>query len=209
MLKPRLIFILLIALFFALCAYYVNSLPIHHSGSIASEMKRQVLLDSATASILAGFIAGAAGVGVAFPLDTLKTKSQVLGAAQVSDNISGGAVAIETGDVVNKMNMFELIGLIYKLEGISGFYGGVKGMMVGQGAFVLFFSCTSYQFQQSTSTISHISQPPFSYHKKCGLFSQHICIELSRSTLCDICCCCPLDRSELFGLCDQFFRYTD
>jgi hypothetical protein len=113
---------------------YVNSLSIR-GGSITSLMKRQALLDPATASILAGSIAGAAGVGVAFPLDTLKTKSQVLGAAQTSDNTSGGVVAI--GGDVNKMNMFELIGLIYKLEGISGFYGGVKGMMVGQGAFVL------------------------------------------------------------------------
>ena len=115
MLRPHLLFILLIASFFALCAYYVNSLSIHGGRSISThEMKRQVvLLDPATASILAGFIAGAAGVGVAFPLDTLKTKSQVLGAAQTSDNTSGGAVAI--GGDVNKMNMFELIGLIFKL----------------------------------------------------------------------------------------------
>jgi hypothetical protein len=117
---------------------YVNSLSIR-GGSITSLMKRQALLDPATASILAGSIAGAAGVGVAFPLDTLKTKSQVLGAAQASSdsNTSGGAVLLAIGDGVNKMNMFELIGLIFKLEGISGFYGGVKGMMVGQGAFVL------------------------------------------------------------------------
>jgi hypothetical protein len=144
MLRPRLLFILLIASFFALCAYHVNSLSIH-GRSITHEMKRQVvLLDPATASILAGFIAGAAGVGVAFPLDTLKTKSQVLGAAQASSdsNTSGGAVLLAIGDGVNKMNMFELIGLIFKLEGISGFYGGVKGMMVGQGAFVL-FPCTA------------------------------------------------------------------
>merc|ERR1711982_140190 len=36
------------------------------------------LLPPAVASVLAGSIAGAVGVGVAFPLDKLKTKSQVL-----------------------------------------------------------------------------------------------------------------------------------
>jgi len=38
----------------------------------------------ALASLLAGSIAGAIGVGVAFPLDTLKTKSQVLGGTSTS-----------------------------------------------------------------------------------------------------------------------------
>ena len=37
------------------------------------------LFSAATASLLAGSVAGAVGVGVAFPLDTLKTKSQVMG----------------------------------------------------------------------------------------------------------------------------------
>jgi hypothetical protein len=97
-------------------------------------------LNPAAASLIAGSIAGACGVGIAFPLDTLKTKSQVLGSAQagleldVSTAADGSSSAALVGDDVSKMNMFQLIGLIYRLEGISGFYGGVKGMMVGQGA---------------------------------------------------------------------------
>ena len=92
---------------------------------------------------MAGSIAGAIGVGVAFPLDTLKTKSQVLG--QQSDGTKridvaasasggGGASAAMSGEEVSQMNMLQLISVIYQMEGIQGFYGGVKGMMVGQGS---------------------------------------------------------------------------
>jgi hypothetical protein len=62
---------------------------------------------TALASILAGSVAGAIGVGVAFPLDTLKTKAQVIG---------GGS-------------MLRTITTVYGQEGISGFFGGVKGTM--------------------------------------------------------------------------------
>jgi hypothetical protein len=65
------------------------------------------LSGSAVASILAGSVAGAIGVGVAFPLDTLKTKAQVIG---------GGS-------------MLQTIAKVYRQEGIAGFFGGVKGMM--------------------------------------------------------------------------------
>lgn len=85
-------------------------------------------LSPTAASIIAGSIAGAIGVGVAFPLDTLKTKSQVLGQAQ-----SGGSIAAtRSSNDTNKIGMFALIKLIYAAEGISGFFGGVRGMMVGQ-----------------------------------------------------------------------------
>lgn len=63
-------------------------------------------------SIIAGSLGGAIGVGVAFPLDTLKTKSQVF--------------------PTNKGNMWSLIQLIYEQEGLEGFYGGVRTMMIGQ-----------------------------------------------------------------------------
>jgi hypothetical protein len=98
--------------------------------------KLSLLINPSVASLLSGSIAGAIGVGVAFPLDTLKTKSQVLG--QTTGKIDGigsggGAAAALSGEEVLEMNMFQLIALIYKMEGIQGFYGGVKGMMVGQG----------------------------------------------------------------------------
>jgi len=47
----------------------------------------------------------------------------------------GSATAALSGDDASQMNMLQLIGLIYRLEGISGFFGGVRGMMMGQGAF--------------------------------------------------------------------------
>jgi len=80
--------------------------------------------NQAFASVLAGSIAGAIGVGVAFPLDTLKTKSQVLSRQRQMD--TGGTGSVES------YGMFTLIPMIYKMEGIAGFYGGVRGMMAGQ-----------------------------------------------------------------------------
>ncbi len=87
-----------------------------------------VNLHPAVASLIAGSLAGAIGIGVAFPLDTLKTKSQVLGQQKVSISDATG-ISID----VSQMNMIQLIGFIYSKEGIEGFFGGVKGMMVGQG----------------------------------------------------------------------------
>jgi hypothetical protein len=58
----------------------------------------------AVASVLAGSVAGAVGVGVAFPLDTLKTKAQVLG----PDKTSG---------------MLQTVQLIWNTEGWAGFFG--------------------------------------------------------------------------------------
>ena len=73
---------------------------------------------------------------MAFPLDTLKTKSQVLG-SQSDFNISTSQTVTSeltiSGDDISNMNMWQLFGFIYRLEGITGFYGGVKGMMIGQG----------------------------------------------------------------------------
>jgi len=66
------------------------------------------------ASIIAGSLGGSIGVGVAFPLDTLKTKSQVLGNAS------------------KDLSMMKLIKCIYEKEGFKGFYGGVRTMMIGQ-----------------------------------------------------------------------------
>lgn len=89
--------------------------------SITSLVRRQAMINPAFASLLAGSIAGACGVGVAFPLDTLKTKSQILGQGGEISTSSGGSAVM--GDDVSRMNMFQLFGLIYRLEGISGFFG--------------------------------------------------------------------------------------
>ncbi len=115
---------------------HVNPLSIRGGSlsSITSLTKREIALSPTAASVIAGSIAGACGVGIAFPLDTLKTKSQVYGSAQSGTAIQAdGSSTVVMKEDVSKMNMFQLMQLIYSLEGIPGFFGGVKGMMVGQG----------------------------------------------------------------------------
>ena len=136
------------------------------------------VINPAVASLVAGSVAGAIGVGVAFPLDTLKTKSQVLASSQRSGGIqtdpSSGTASLLAGEDVTQMNMFELFALIYKMEGIGGFYGGVKGMMVGQG------KCTHYTIHTSklhTHRYLLLKKLLSGYHyksrdKKCCLLSK-------------------------------------
>lgn len=110
------------------------------------------MMSPALASILAGSAAGAIGVGVAFPLDTLKTKSQVLGKAFAEKGRNGqGTEDNSSGEqspgAVNpaQLGMLGLIALIWEAEGIAGFFGGVRGMMVGQGFIkATAFSANSY-----------------------------------------------------------------
>jgi hypothetical protein len=83
------------------------------------------LISPGVASVLAGSIAGAVGVGVAFPLDTLKTKAQVISQTPTS---VGSEAALEA----RNGGMLAIISYLYQTEGISGFYGGVKGVMLGQ-----------------------------------------------------------------------------
>ena len=86
------------------------------------------LLAPAVASVVAGSVAGAIGVGVAFPFDTLKTKAQVI-SRQRSD--SGGSSAMALQKTEENINMLQLIALVWKTDGIAGFFGGVRAMMVG------------------------------------------------------------------------------
>lgn len=119
---------------------YVNSIQRGGGGaaagaaSTASTTTAAPMMSQAIMSVLAGSIGGAVGVGVAFPLDTLKTKSQVL-ASQTATTLPGtnGTATIDLAAVdVENMNMIQLTKYIYRAEGISGFFGGVKGMMAGQ-----------------------------------------------------------------------------
>ena len=67
----------------------------------------------AAVSLLAGSIGGAIGVVVAYPLDTLKTKTQ--------STADGGP-----------SNPLALAAAIYREEGVAGFYGGMSSTMWGQ-----------------------------------------------------------------------------
>lgn len=68
----------------------------------------------AAVSLIAGSLGGAIGVGVAYPLDTLKTKAQS----------SAGSTM--------PSNPFALAAQIFRAEGVAGFYSGVSTTMLGQ-----------------------------------------------------------------------------
>ena len=100
-------------------------------------------LSPAIHSILAGSIAGSIGVGVAFPLDTLKTKAQVIG-QQLQQRVDTTSTT-DTG--TSSLNMFQITKLIYQTDGLSGFFGGVKGMMAGQAMIkAAAFSANTFMF---------------------------------------------------------------
>ncbi len=97
-------------------------------GGASTRIDLSLPLSPAAASLVAGSLAGAIGVGIAFPLDTLKTKSQVL-SKQTQFFNNGSQLNI------SQMSMLQLMSFIYSEEGLGGFFGGVKAMMLGQGNF--------------------------------------------------------------------------
>ena len=125
------------------------------------------VIGTGAASLLAGSIGGAIGVGVAYPLDTLKTKAQVYSQQNTqqqrqmqdeltqeqepvelfanTENTNDEAIQITTSepgvvcsnDDCYKIespedDLISLVKLILEEEGIAGFFGGVKAMMIGQ-----------------------------------------------------------------------------
>ena len=121
------------------------------------------MFSAATASLIAGSIAGAIGVGVAFPLDTLKTKSQVLGQQMKTPD--------GNGKEIGQLGMFDIISLVWEQEGISGFFGGVKGMMIGQ-AFIkaMAFSANAFALEFLIQAHERYSQYTFLSHFTAGSF---------------------------------------
>ena len=119
-------------------SYRSNSDVIHDNRRSSSKLiqsqrhdTRHCMLTAAAASLLAGSFAGAVGVGVAFPLDTLKTKSQVMDRSAAN------------------LGMVALMKAIYEAEGIIGFFGGVRAMMAGQALIkALAFSANTYALNQ-------------------------------------------------------------
>jgi hypothetical protein len=97
------------------------------------------MIDSTVLSLISGSIAGSIGVGVAYPLDTIKTKSQTY-ASSSSTGRSLGAIG--------------MIKLVLEEEGISGFYGGVLWVMLGQ-AFI-----KSAAFAANTWALNQLTTDP-------------------------------------------------
>ena len=99
---------------------------------IRSNTSLSLLLPSAAISLLAGSIAGAAGVGFAFPLDTLKTKQQVeletCSRIQYAVSPSGDLTITRAP----ASSMQTAISETLSAEGFAGFYHGVQTSMAGQ-----------------------------------------------------------------------------
>ena len=90
----------------------------HVSMSVAPTLLAAGLAGTAAANLIAGGIAGAIGVGAAYPLDTVKVKMQ-----SYSSRRGAEAVALAPLEVVKR---------VLDEEGIRGFYSGVQPTMAAQ-----------------------------------------------------------------------------
>jgi solute carrier family 25 carnitine/acylcarnitine transporter 20/29 len=83
-------------------------------------------------SVLAGSVAGALGVGVAFPLDTMKTKQQLKSQVGSRIDYSVSSSGVVTMVPVSDSSLQSTISEIWETQGLPGFYGGVQTSMLGQ-----------------------------------------------------------------------------
>jgi len=77
------------------------------------------------ASTIAGSVGGAVGVGVSFPLDTIKTKTQLMSRRLP---LSGK----KDEDATASIGIVHAVRIAYQAEGLAGFYAGCGPMMLGQ-----------------------------------------------------------------------------
>jgi solute carrier family 25 carnitine/acylcarnitine transporter 20/29 len=82
------------------------------------------MISRTLASAIAGSVGGAVGVGVSFPLDTIKTKTQVMRRLPLCCK--------KDEDATENSSMIQAIRIIYQAEGLGGFYSGCRSMMMGQ-----------------------------------------------------------------------------
>lgn len=163
--RPSMRFWLVVVWTFALTTptlAWVSPPPTTRGPAAASRTSLHVI-PAAAASLLAGSIAGALGVGVAYPLDTIKTKSQILAVSQTEMTTKTAAAVLELktldddpetlsttttpplvdfGDLTLALaipvptagaSMIQVARYIYGTSGIPGFYAGVSTSMMGQG----------------------------------------------------------------------------
>jgi len=92
-------------------------------------------LESTMISLAAGSIAGSLSVGLAYPLDSIKTRIQELSADSKA------------------IGLWKTILLILREEGLGGFYRGVWGVMVGQAVIIaVAFTTNAYALQKLSSS---------------------------------------------------------
>lgn len=116
------------------------------ASSLSSSLTRCQMLPPGAASLLAGSVAGVIGIGVAFPLDTVNTRSQLQShhpdELDVNDQEpSKGSRqhsrwVLTTTPVPTPMpppnNLVDTARIIFHQEGWRGFFPGVRGMMAGE-----------------------------------------------------------------------------
>lgn len=83
------------------------------------------MLQRTIASVIAGSIGGSVGVAVSYPLDTIKTRTQVRGRLPLCSK------KVEDGET-SRLGMCHAARLIYQADGMSAFYFGCRPMMFGQ-----------------------------------------------------------------------------
>jgi len=94
---------------------YSNHPAIQIRGGESSSTQINLSASATMASLFAGSVGGAIGVGVSYPFDTLSTKAQV-----------------KTGKDEIQLSLIRSMARIWKSEGIRGFFEGVLVTMVGQ-----------------------------------------------------------------------------
>lgn len=108
-----------------------NSKTCHRKSSL------KLALDQSIISLGAGSIAGAIGVGFAYPIDTIRIKVQVYAVQKQGEM---------------KMSLIDIFKRIIENEGLKGFYSGVGGVMLAQ-AFI-----KSAAFGSNAWALSEISE---------------------------------------------------
>lgn len=101
----------------------LNSISFHRERSAVSPHTKplttlEVAAETTIISSIAGSLAGALGVGAAYPMDSLKTKAQTY--AQSDAN-------------AQSLGLLGMYRIVKEQEGLSGFYKGVTGVMAAQG----------------------------------------------------------------------------
>jgi len=92
------------------------------------------LIRSTAASVLPGGVGTAVGMFVAYPIDVLKTKAQV----------------VRKGEQQKQTDLLSRAKSIYRDEGIHGFFGGVLATIIGKAmtSYIIWIESIWDQFSQ-------------------------------------------------------------
>lgn len=139
-----------------------------------SKFTSSINLSPTSASLLAGSIAGATGVVVSFPFDTIKTKTQAIANSATNEK---------------QQSNINLIKSVFEEEGLTGFYSGVKPAAFGQ------FFIKAVAFSVNANALLYFSNGDMSLANTAGfvtLISAAALSGLAASFL-----VCPIERVKI------------